>query len=70
MRRQLAHAFSAKALKEQTDVVLQYADLWIQQLAKVGQQDVDIVPWYNWLTFDIIGDLAFGEPFGAIEEGE
>jgi cytochrome P450 len=23
--------------------------------------------WYNWLTFDIIGDLAFGESFGAVE---
>ena len=25
---------------------------------------------YNWLTFDIIGDLAFGEPFGAVEKAE
>ena len=23
----------------------------------------------NWLTFDIIGDLSFGEPFGAVAEG-
>ena len=26
--------------------------------------------WYNWLTFDIIGDLAFGESFGAVERAE
>jgi cytochrome P450 len=70
MRRQLAHAFSAKAVKEQTDIVLHYVNMWIQQLARVEQQGVDIVQWYNWLTFDIIGDLAFGEPFGAVEEGE
>lgn len=23
--------------------------------------------WYNWTTFDVIGDLAFGEPFGCLE---
>jgi len=70
VRRQLAHAFSAKALKEQTGIFLHYVDMWIQQLAKLGEQDVNIVQWYNWLTFDIIRDLAFGEPFGAVEEGE
>ncbi|KAM5357609.1 hypothetical protein ACJZ2D_016088 [Fusarium nematophilum] len=24
--------------------------------------------WFNWLTFDIIGDLAFGESFHAVEQ--
>ncbi|KAG6354687.1 hypothetical protein INS49_004705 [Diaporthe citri] len=23
--------------------------------------------WYNWCTFDIISDLAFGEPFGCLQ---
>ena len=22
--------------------------------------------WFNWLSFDIIGELAFGESFGAV----
>lgn len=26
--------------------------------------------WFNWLTFDIIGDLAFGDPFGAVENAK
>lgn len=25
---------------------------------------------YNYTTFDVIGDLAFGEPFGCLETGE
>jgi len=25
---------------------------------------------YNWLTFDIIGDLSFGEPFGSVANAE
>lgn len=27
---------------------------------------MDCLPWYNYLAFDIIGDLAFGTPFGMI----
>jgi cytochrome P450 len=28
-----------------------------------------MVQWYNFCTFDLIGDLAFGEPFGCLESG-
>ena len=71
-RRGLANAFSAKALREQESLVLRYVEMWLTQLserAKKGEM-VDVVEWYAWLTFDIIGDLAFGEPFGAVEEGQ
>ncbi|KAH9976216.1 cytochrome P450 monooxygenase [Lactifluus volemus] len=27
---------------------------------------LDCLPWFNYLAFDIIGDLAFGSPFGMI----
>lgn len=30
---------------------------------------VDMVNWYNFTTFDLIGDLAFGESFGCLELG-
>lgn len=26
--------------------------------------------WYNWFTFDVIGDLTFGESFHALEKGQ
>jgi hypothetical protein len=29
-----------------------------------------MVSWYNWTTFDIIGDLVFGEPFGSLQRGK
>jgi len=32
-----------------------------------NNRPVDIVSTFNWLTFDIIGDLAFGESFHATE---
>ncbi|KAG8713699.1 hypothetical protein FRC11_011368 [Ceratobasidium sp. 423] len=34
--------------------------------ARDGQAWFDCLPHYNYLAFDIIGDLAFGSPFGMI----
>ncbi|KAF9231318.1 cytochrome P450 [Melanogaster broomeanus] len=31
-----------------------------------GRLWLDSLPWYNYLAFDIIGDLAFGSPFGMV----
>lgn len=31
---------------------------------------IDALSWFNYLAFDIIGDLAFGAPFGMLEKGK
>lgn len=31
---------------------------------------MDALHWFNYLAFDIIGDLAFGAPFGMLEKGK
>lgn len=31
---------------------------------------VNVVQWYNFTTFDILGDLCFDESFGALAEGQ
>jgi benzoate 4-monooxygenase len=31
---------------------------------------IDCLHWFNYLAFDIIGDLAFGAPFGMLEKGK
>lgn len=70
-RRALAHAFSQKALYEQQEIIQQYVNMFIENIGKLcdRQETVNIVNWYNFTTFDIIGDLAFGEPFGCLEQG-
>lgn len=70
LRRLLSHAFSDRALKAQETIVADYIDLFINQLRKrSGVEPVDMVMWFNFLTFDIIGDLAFGESFGLLKSG-
>jgi cytochrome P450 len=71
-RRLLSHAFSEKALRSQDDILQHYINLFISRLherARAEAPVVDMVAWYNFTTFDLIGDLAFGEPFGCLENG-
>ncbi|KAI0448865.1 cytochrome P450 monooxygenase-like protein [Xylaria acuta] len=71
-RKAMAHAFSVKALRDQEALIHEYVDLFISQLEKLGEagrKGVNISEVYNWLTFDIIGELSFGESFNAVAEG-
>lgn len=69
-RRILSHGFSAHAMMEQQPIIRGYIDKLFEGLRKAsqnGMQLVEMTSWLNWLTFDIVGDLAFGEPFGCLE---
>ncbi|POS74303.1 cytochrome P450 [Diaporthe helianthi] len=73
LRRQLAHGFSDRSMREQQPIINGYVNLLIQQLrarSEGGKRALDLVAWYNYTTFDVIGDLAFGEPFGSLKSGE
>lgn len=85
IRRQLNHGFSDKILRDQEPIVKGYVDLLMKRLRErcvpaPGPGDekdrlsrsrtaFDLRHWYNYTTFDIIGDMAFGEPFGSLESG-
>jgi cytochrome P450 len=73
MRRLISHAFSDAALRQQESIMSHYFELLVTQLKKKvdGPEKgvVDMALWYNSLTFDIIGDMCFGESFGALESG-
>jgi cytochrome P450 len=71
MRKNLAPAFSDKALKEQEPLVQRLVDLLIIRLheqVEENQPTVDIMRWYNYTTFDIITDLIFGEPLYCLRD--
>ena len=68
-RRQLAHAFSDASLVQQELIVNKYIDMLMDHFTKQAQsgETLDIVKWFNFTTFDIIGDLAFSESFRSLE---
>lgn len=76
MRKILNHAFSDRALREQEYILQNYTNLLITRLldritmANEGFAQVEIGDWYNFTTFDIIGDLCFGESFHSLENSE
>lgn len=70
-RRLLSRSFSEKALRDQEPLIRTYVDLLISRLHRRIQAHkpvVDLVSWYNWTTFDLIGDLAFGAPFNCLQD--
>lgn len=69
-RRTLSHAFSESSLRAQEPIVKSYVDLLMQRLRENcagGSKPLNMVSWYNFTTFDIIGDMAFGESFGCLQ---
>ena len=68
MRKVLAHSFSNQALYRQEALLHQYIQKLIDKLricADTGKV-ANIVEWYNFLSFDITGELAFSEPFDQL----
>lgn len=74
IRRNMAYGFSERSMREQEPIMHKYIDLLIRRLkekcATEGDKPVDLTAWFNFTTFDLIGDLAFGEPFGCLEQSE
>ncbi|KAI1066538.1 hypothetical protein LB506_008109 [Fusarium annulatum] len=69
IRRHLAYAFSIKALRDHESILNQYADKFISKLCQRAGTDVDMVAWFNYVTFDVMGHLSLGQPFGCIDTG-
>jgi cytochrome P450 len=67
-RRALSHAFSTKALLEQEYIVKSYIDVFSKKMNEFSKNGtpVDVTAWFAYTTFDIIGDMALGEPFGCL----
>jgi len=74
VRKIFTHAFSDKALKEQEPLFQTYVNMLIrklqQELDMNPQHALDMVKPYNFTTFDIMGDLTFGEPLHLLQKNE
>ncbi|CAI7673280.1 unnamed protein product [Penicillium manginii] len=72
LRKAMNPAFSSRALASQEPILQQNVELFLEKLhdhATRGLQ-LDLRLWYNYITFDMIGDLAFGESFGCLDSSK
>lgn len=70
-RRTMLPAFSERAMEQQEPLIRKYVDSLVEKLRVVAQtgQPTDLVRWYTFTAFDLIGDLAYGKSFGGLAEG-
>ena len=66
-RRIWSAAFSDKALRGHEKRIQVYQDRLIAQIATFGGQAVNVAKWFSLYSFDVMGDLAFGESFEVLE---
>ncbi|KAI0433165.1 averantin oxidoreductase [Xylaria sp. FL1042] len=72
IRKLLAHGFAETSLRNQEPVLKEFIDTMIRRLheeGRNGEQSLDIMSWYNFLVFDFIGYLTFGESFNCLTTG-
>lgn len=74
----MSNSFTEDSLRTQHPLIHHHADTLVAKLyqhavASDGLSNdapVNMTDWLNFFTMDVIGDLAFGEPFGCLEAGE
>jgi hypothetical protein len=69
-RRALSNGFSDSSMRKQEPMIMKYVNLLVDRLHQEGQEGekaLHMEAWYNWTTFDIIGDLVFGESFRCLQ---
>ena len=75
MRKAVAPAFTKRALMKQEPIIQSYINLLMAKLkeAAIGYNHteqvavMDMSLWYNFYTFDVIGELCIGESFGCLD---
>ena len=73
-RKTISHTFSTKSVGQFEQYMHHNLELLVTQWDKLSKQaggyaKIDSLNWFNYTAFDIIGDLAFGAPFGMLERG-
>lgn len=69
MYKSLAPAFSTKALVEQEEIIQSCVDDFLQVLDVDGTNPLglNMTRWFEMLTFDVLGEMAFGESFDSLK---
>ncbi|RYP68304.1 hypothetical protein DL770_008467 [Monosporascus sp. CRB-9-2] len=73
LRRALSHGFSDASIREQEPLITRYIDLLLKRLGQEcrdGSRALNMEAWYNYTTFDVVGDLVFGHSFSCLESVE
>ncbi|KAF5024608.1 hypothetical protein F66182_3371 [Fusarium sp. NRRL 66182] len=62
-------AFSSKALRDYEPRVTEYTSQLLDRLSELQGRAVNASDWFNFYSFDVMGDLAFGKSFNMLRGG-
>ncbi|KAK1689370.1 benzoate 4-monooxygenase cytochrome P450 [Colletotrichum godetiae] len=68
-RKSWDRGFSSKALRDYEFRVADYTNQLLANIDKNKGKPFNISDWFNFYSFDVMGDLAFGKSFGMLKEG-
>lgn len=68
LRKAWAYPFSGTALLDQERLMAKHIDAFVEAMRRFSRDQgaFDLATWFGFTTFDIIGELAFSEPFGCL----
>ena len=75
-RRLLSHAFSERAIQDSEQYVSTNINRWLEQLGAGPLSSAgwtaakNVATWINYLTFDILTDLAYGRSFEMLSKND
>ncbi|CEJ93656.1 hypothetical protein VHEMI09232 [[Torrubiella] hemipterigena] len=61
--------FGAKALRNYEPRVSIYTDQLLKKVQESKDTPLDMAQWFNFYSFDVMGDLAFGKSFDMLKDG-
>jgi hypothetical protein len=77
IRKSLAPGFTFRALRHQEPFIQKYVSLLVERIEQQTDEvrnrqwlKLDISPWLNYTTFDIFGELGFGESFDCLQHSK
>ncbi|KAK0638317.1 putative sterigmatocystin biosynthesis P450 monooxygenase stcF [Lasiodiplodia hormozganensis] len=74
LRKIFQPGFSDRALKAQEHIIRGHVNKLVRNVSRSiaadPEQSIDFVRMFNCTTFDIVGELAFGESLGLLDDGK
>ncbi|KAF2753069.1 putative cytochrome P450 [Pseudovirgaria hyperparasitica] len=68
-KKNLTPAFSLKALNAQEPIIQRCIDEFVAKIGPLSLTNgLNVTKWYEMVSFDILGEMAFGESFGCVRE--
>ncbi|KAI4107532.1 MAG: hypothetical protein L6R37_001492 [Teloschistes peruensis] len=73
MKRMLSPAFSQRSLLEQESIIGGVINQFVRVIgekAPPSSKGINMTKWYEMTSFDILGEMAFGESFHSLDTGK